>query len=87
MAYLVPHPGSGGKRLFPEAKLAIGPAIDNGFYYDFDVDNPFSPEDLEAIEKEMARIVKENLNLNILSCPVMKPLSLWRRRGKATRLN
>jgi threonyl-tRNA synthetase len=38
------------KRLFPEAKLAIGPAIDNGFYYDFDVERPFSTEDLEAIE-------------------------------------
>jgi threonyl-tRNA synthetase len=40
-------------RLFPNAKLAIGPAIDNGFYYDFDVNRPFTPEDLEEIEKEM----------------------------------
>src|SRR5699024_1248910 len=51
------------KRLFPEAKLAIGPAIDNGFYYDFDVDKPFTPEDLEAIEVEMRKIVKADLNL------------------------
>ena len=49
------------KRLFPNAKLAIGPAIDNGFYYDYDVEKPFSQEDLENIEKEMANIVKENL--------------------------
>ncbi len=50
-------------RLFPEAKLAIGPAIDNGFYYDFDVDRPFTPEDLETIEKEMKKIVKENFSI------------------------
>ena len=49
------------KKLFPNAKLAIGPAIDNGFYYDYDVEKPFSQEDLENIEKEMANIVKENL--------------------------
>ena len=49
------------KRLFPEAKLAIGPAIADGFYYDFDLAHNFTPEDLEAIEKEMKKIVKENL--------------------------
>ena len=49
------------KRLFPGVKLAIGPAIDNGFYYDFDVETPFSPEDLEKIEAEMKKIVKEGL--------------------------
>lgn len=48
------------RRLFPDAKLAIGPAIDDGFYYDFDVDEPFTPEDLKAIEKEMKRVVKQN---------------------------
>ncbi len=47
------------KRLFPNAKLAIGPAIDNGFYYDFDVETPFTGEDLEKIEAEMKKIVKE----------------------------
>ena len=51
------------KRLFPEAKLAIGPAIQDGFYYDFDVERPFSTDDLAAIEEEMARIVKEDLPL------------------------
>ncbi len=49
------------KRLWPEAKLAIGPAIDKGFYYDVDMDYVLVPEDLGKLEKEMARIVKENL--------------------------
>ena len=48
------------KRLFPAAQCAIGPAIDDGFYYDFDVEKPFSTEDLAAIEAEMKKIVKEN---------------------------
>ena len=48
------------RRLFPEARLAIGPAIDDGFYYDFDVPEPFSAEDLGRIEKEMKRVVREN---------------------------
>jgi threonyl-tRNA synthetase len=47
-------------RLFPEAKYAIGPPIEDGFYYDFQVDRPFTPEDLEGIEDEMRKIVKEN---------------------------
>ena len=49
------------KRLWPEAKLAIGPAIDKGFYYDIDMEHTLTPEDLDKIEKEMSRIVKENL--------------------------
>ena len=48
------------RRLFPEARLAIGPAIDDGFYYDFDVPEPFSTEDLTRIEKEMKRVVRQN---------------------------
>lgn len=48
------------RRLFPSAKLAIGPAIEDGFYYDFDVERPFTPEDLEKIEAEMEKIVQEN---------------------------
>jgi threonyl-tRNA synthetase len=51
------------KRLFPETKLAIGPAIEDGFYYDFDREGGFSEEDLAAIEAEMKRIVKENLKV------------------------
>ncbi len=51
------------KRLYPEAKLAIGPAIDNGFYYDFDLEKPFTQEELDKIEAEMKKIVKEGLAL------------------------
>lgn len=51
------------KRLYPEVKLAIGPAIDNGFYYDFDAPFSFTPEILEKIEKEMEKIIKEDLKL------------------------
>ena len=51
------------KRLHPEVKLAIGPAIENGFYYDFDTPRPFSPEDLEALEAEMRKICKEKIKL------------------------
>jgi threonyl-tRNA synthetase len=48
------------KKLFPDARLAIGPAIEDGFYYDFDVERPFTPEDLEKIEKRMQEIIKMN---------------------------
>ena len=48
------------KELFPDAKLAIGPAIDDGFYYDFDIERTFTPEDLAAIEKKMTDIIKKN---------------------------
>ena len=51
------------KRLYPDVKLTIGPAIEDGFYYDFDVEKPFSPEDLEKIEKEMKAIVKEGFEI------------------------
>ena len=51
------------KRLHPEVKLAIGPAIDNGFYYDFDTPTPFTPADLEALEAEMRKICKEKVKL------------------------
>lgn len=51
------------KRLYPEVKLTIGPAVDNGFYYDFDAEEPFTPEALSEIEAEMKKIVKESLPL------------------------
>ena len=57
------------KRLFPEAKLAIGPAIDNGFYYDFDLDGGFTNEDLDKIEAEMKKIVKEDLAIECFKLP------------------
>jgi len=64
------------KRLFPDVKLAIGPAIDSGFYYDFDTDHSFTPEDLEAIEKEMKKIVKENLKIERFELPKAEALEL-----------
>lgn len=57
------------KRLYPETKLAIGPAIDNGFYYDFDSETVFTPETLELLEKEMQKIVKENLKIERFTLP------------------
>lgn len=64
------------KRLYPEAKLAIGPAIDSGFYYDFDIDFTFTPEILEKIEKEMAKIVKENLEIERFELPREEAIKL-----------
>ena len=57
------------KRLYPEIKLAIGPSIDNGFYYDFDTEKPFTPEMIEEIEKEMKKIIKEDLPLERFELP------------------
>ena len=54
------------KRLYPDAKCAIGPAIENGFYYDFDFDFSFNEENLRDVEAEMMRIVKESLSLSVL---------------------
>ena len=66
------------KRLFPEVKLAIGPAIDTGFYYDFDTPNPFTPEDLEKIEAEMKKIAKENLKIERFELPREEALELMK---------
>ncbi len=70
------------KRLYPDAKLAIGPAIDNGFYYDFDVANPFSAEDLIKIEKEMKEIVKANYEIERFELPRNEALSLMEKKGE-----
>jgi threonyl-tRNA synthetase len=70
------------KRLFPEAKLAIGPAIDNGFYYDFDVKDPFTPEDLERIEEEMAKIVKEDYKIERFEMPRQEAIEQMERAGE-----
>ncbi|MGM9658708.1 MAG: threonine--tRNA ligase [Eubacteriales bacterium] len=57
------------KRLYPNTKLAIGPAIDTGFYYDFDTDRAFTTEDLDTIEAEMNKIIKENLRIERFELP------------------
>ena len=66
------------KRLFPDTKLAIGPAIDTGFYYDFDTEHAFTPEDLEALEKEMKKIAKENLKIERFELPRAEALELMK---------
>ena len=66
------------KRLFPEAKLAIGPSIEDGFYYDFDVDVHFSSEDLTHIEDEMKKIIKENPEITRFELPREEALELMK---------
>ena len=68
------------KRLHPEVKLAIGPAIDNGFYYDFDTPRPFTPEDLTELEGEMRKICKEKVKLERFELPRAEALALMEER-------
>lgn len=70
------------KRLYPDAKLTIGPAIDDGFYYDFDVENSFSPADLEKIEAEMKKIVKENPEIERFELPVDEAIALMTEKNE-----
>ncbi|MCL2382672.1 MAG: threonine--tRNA ligase [Oscillospiraceae bacterium] len=66
------------KRLYPEIKLGIGPSIDNGFYYDFDIESPFTPEMLEKIEAEMKKIIKEDLLIERFSLPKKEALEFMK---------
>ena len=70
------------KRLFPEVKLAIGPAIDEGFYYDMDSPFPFTPEILEQIEGEMRKICKEKLKLERFELPREEALKFMEEKGE-----
>ncbi len=70
------------KRLFPNVRLAIGPAIDNGFYYDFDVEKNFSPEDLSRLEKEMEKIIKEDLPLERYTLPREEAVRFMEEKGE-----
>ncbi|NLX82653.1 MAG: threonine--tRNA ligase [Clostridiales bacterium] len=70
------------KNLFPNAKLAIGPSIENGFYYDFDVEEPFQPEDLQKIEREMARIIKRNEREERFILPREEAIALMKERNE-----
>ena len=69
------------KRLYPEAKLAIGPAIDDGFYYDIDSDVTFTPEVLEKLEAEMRKICKEKLPIERFELPRDEALKLMEERN------
>ena len=64
------------KRLFPDVKFAIGPSIDEGFYYDFDVEKPFTDEDKQKIEEEMKKIIKEDIKIERFSLPKAEALKL-----------
>ena len=66
------------KRLFPDVKFAIGPSIDNGFYYDFDVETPFTDEDKAKIEEEMKKIIKEDLEIERFSLPKKEALEFMK---------
>ena len=68
------------KRLYPEAKLAIGPAIEDGFYYDIDIEKPFTPEDLEALEAEMRKICKEKIKLERFELPREEAIAFMQER-------
>jgi len=70
------------KRLHPEVKLAIGPSIDNGFYYDFDTPVPFTPEDLAALEAEMRKICKEKLKLERFELPRAEAIKFMEDAGE-----
>lgn len=70
------------KRLYPNAKLTIGPAIENGFYYDFDVDTHFTQDDLDKIEKEMKVIIKENYPIERFELPADEAIKLMEEKGE-----
>lgn len=74
------------KRLYPKTKLAIGPTIENGFYYDFDIGKTLSAEDLPKIEKEMKKIVKENLPIERIEIPREKAIEMMREAGEKYKL-
>jgi threonyl-tRNA synthetase len=70
------------KRLFPETKLAIGPSIADGFYYDFDRETPFTEEDLQHIEAEMKKIAKENIALERFELPREEAIKFMEEKGE-----
>ncbi len=70
------------KRLFPKTKLAIGPSIKDGFYYDFEFEEPLKPEDLEKIEQEMAKIVSEDLEITRFTLQRSEAIALMEQRGE-----
>ena len=70
------------KRLYPDAKLAIGPAIENGFYYDFDTEIAFTPEILEKLEAEMAKIIKEDLEIKRFTLPRNEAIKFMKDRNE-----
>ena len=72
-------------RLFPDVKFAIGPAIEDGFYYDFDTEHRFTPEDLEKIEKEMVKIAREGHKMERFVMPRDEAIEYFKERMNLTR--
>lgn len=70
------------KRIFPEAKLAIGPAIENGFYYDFDIDHAFTPDDFQRLEEEMYKIIKEDYKIERFELSRSEAIALMKSRNE-----
>ena len=70
------------KRLYPNYKLTIGPAIENGFYYDFDVEKPFTEEDIAKLEEEMKKIIKEDLIIERFELPKEEAINLMEEKGE-----
>lgn len=71
------------KEVFPSAKMTIGPAIEEGFYYDFDFERPFTPEDLEKIEAKMAEIIKRDLRISRMELSKEEAVALFQQRGES----
>ena len=82
MAYDLPYYGPGGSRLFPDAVFAIGPSIDQGFYYDFDLPRNLTPDDLTAIESEMKKIIKEDEPLERFELEPEEAVKLMKEKGQ-----
>lgn len=74
------------KRLYPDVKLAIGPAIEDGFYYDFDTERPFTEADFEKIEAEMKKIVKEKLPIERFELPRDEAIKLMQEKGETYKI-
>lgn len=73
------------KHLWPGTKLAIGPAIDNGFYYDFDSEHKFGEEDFNKIQKEMKKIVQANYPLERFELPEKRQSNIWKKKASHIR--
>jgi threonyl-tRNA synthetase len=74
------------KRLFPDVQIGIGPPIENGYYYDFNPSRPFTPEDLEAIETEMRKIIAEDLPIERMDMPIEEAVSIFEKQGDALKV-
>lgn len=75
------------KRLYRNVELGMGPVVEDGFYYDFKLDHPLSPEDLQAIEKEMERIISENLEIKRIEVTYEEAVKLFEGRGESFKLD